>query len=98
MGVKLRVNVCTFGLPKTGLLMKKFKENYLVHLSTNEDVRFLDIEELCKDLDMKCGLDKPVALLNWITYFSSTLPYHIILVVDELIYSHDENPCQWNKG
>ena len=51
MGMKLRVTVCSFGSPKNGMLMKKFKENYLVHLSTSEDIIFLDIEDLCQGTD-----------------------------------------------
>ena len=48
MGVRLNVIVCSFASSASGLLLRKFKESYLVHLSASNEVRILDLDELCK--------------------------------------------------
>ena len=48
MGVKLNVIVCPFALSPTGLLLRKLRESYLVHLIRSNDVRILGVEEIIR--------------------------------------------------
>ena len=53
LGLRLKVIICSWMAPPSGLLMRKFKESYIVHMCIERKVRIL-----CLDQDYLQGASK----------------------------------------